>query len=151
MKKKIALLAMIAVVMSTTIFATPIDVTVSSNVLGTFSEKFTAAKEVSWSTTDTYIKASFKMNDQYMFAYFTEEGQLIGVARNLVSTQLPFNLQVELRKASENGWITELFEFANESETSYFVTIENADQKIQLKSTGYNTWTTYKKIKKSRS
>lgn len=148
MKKKITLLAMTAVIMTTSIFATPIDVTVSSNVLGTFTEKFGGAREVSWSNTDSYVKAAFKMNDQYMFAYFSENGQFIGVARNLASYQLPLNLQIELKKSAENGWITEVFEFATETETSYFATIENADQKIQLKSLGYNSWTAYKKTKK---
>lgn len=148
MKKKITLLALIVVVMSTAIFAKPLDVTVSSNVLNSFSTKFNAAKEVAWSSTDTYVKASFKMNDQYMFAYFTESGEFIGVSRNLLSSQLPFNLQAELRKVSGQGWITELFEFANDAETSYFVTVENADQKLQLKSIGVNSWSVYKKVKK---
>lgn len=149
MKKKIALLAIIAVVMTTSIFATPIEVNISSSVLTSFSSKFDGAKEVSWNRTDQYVRASFKINEQIMFAYFTETGSLIGVSRNLLSSQLPINLQTELRKISANGWITELFEFADDSENSYFVSIETADQKIHLKSVGNNGWSVIKKSKKS--
>ena len=149
MKKKIALLAIIAVVMTTSIFATPIEVNISSSVLTSFSSKFDGAKEVSWNRTDQYVRASFKINEQIMFAYFTETGSLIGVSRNLLSSQLPINLQTELRKISANGWITELFEFADDSENSYFISIENADQKIHLKSVGNNGWSVIKKSKKS--
>lgn len=148
MKKKITLLAIIAVIMTTSIFATPIKEMVNSQVLTAFSSKFDGAKEVSWNRTDEYVKASFKLNDQVMFAYFTETGSLIGVSRNLLSFQLPINLQNDLKKISGNDWITELFEFAGNSETSYFVTIENADQVIQLKSTGYNAWSVTKRSKK---
>ena len=143
------LLVLVAVVMTTSIFATPIEINVSSHVLTSFSGRFDGATEVSWSKTEQYVKASFKINEQVMFAYFTEFGELIGVSRNLLTSQLPINLQNELKKVSTNGWVTELFEFAGESENSYYVLIENADQKIQLKSLGYNNWSVIKKTKKN--
>jgi hypothetical protein len=84
-----------------------------------------------------------------MFAYYTEDGELMGVCRNINSTQLPLNLQVELKKISPNGWITDLFEYASESDNAYYATIQNADQQVQLKSNGYSSWSVYKKIKKN--
>lgn len=149
MKKKLTLLAMVAVIMATSIFATPIEVNISSSVLTSFSSKFEGAKEVSWNTTSDYIKASFKMNEQFLFAYFTKTGELIGVSRNLLSSQIPINLQVDLKKIAAKGWITELFEFSVDSETTYFATVENADQTIMLKSLDHIEWSVIKKIKKS--
>lgn len=148
MKKKITLIIVMAVVMATSIFANPIEVNVSSRVLTSFSSRFDGAKEVSWSKTEQYVKASFKINEQVMFAYFTEGGELIGVSRNVLSFQLPINLQAELKKYAAGGWITELFEFADDSQNSYFISLENADYKIQLKSVD-NSWSVIKKVKKA--
>ena len=138
MKKKITTLVLFAVVITTSIFATDKDNNTNAQVLAAFASKFSTAKEVSWDRAQDFLKASFKMNEQHMFAYYTENGELVGVCRNINSTQLPLNLQVELKKISANAWITDLFEYASDSDNAYYATIENADQQIQLKSTGYN-------------
>jgi len=149
MKTKITTLVLLAVIMTTSIFASDKGDNKNTQVLAAFSSKFSSATEVSWDRAQDFLKATFKMNEQYMFAYYTEDGELVGVCRNINSTQLPLNLQVELKKVSSNSWITELFEYASENDNAYYVTIENADQQIQLKSTGYNTWSVYKKVKKN--
>lgn len=148
MKTKITSLVVMAMIAFTTTFATNIPGNINRKVLTTFSERFSDAREVSWSRTEDYIKASFKMNEQIMFAYFTDAGDLMGVSRNLLSNQLPIKLQTGMKKELAGGWITELFEFSTEEETSYYATIENADQKIWLKSIGSYSWMVSKKIKK---
>jgi hypothetical protein len=44
--------------------------------------------------------------------------------------------------------VSDLFEAAKSDVTSYYITIENADTKMVLKSSG-NNWDVYNKIKKS--
>jgi hypothetical protein len=149
MKKKITTLALLAVIMTTSIFASGKTNITNSDVLTAFTAKFANASDVTWEKGQDFIKASFKLNEQYLFAYYTERGELLGVCRNIHANQLPLNLQVELKKMTANGWITELFEYASNNDNAYFVTIESADQQLQLKSDGYNFWTVYKKIKKS--
>ena len=148
MKKRIAGLLLVAVVMASTTFATNIDDNVNRKALTTFAQKFTEAKEVSWSTTEMYVKASFKLNEQFMFAYFSEMGELLGTTRNILIYQLPINLQSELKKNLTSAWITELYEFTTEDETVYYATIENADQKIMFRSEGMNAWSVFKRITK---
>jgi len=149
MKKKITLLAVIAVVMTTGIFAEPIRTDINSQVLISFTNRFAGAQEVSWNKADQYMKASFVKEGQAMAAYFDVTGQMIGVSRNILSQQLPINLNFELRKLIANGWITELFEFTTAEETAYFVTVETSSQKLHLKSAGSGEWEVYKKSKKS--
>ena len=149
MKKKLTTLALLAVIMTSSIFATDKDNNTNNEVLTAFAAKFSTAKEVSWDRAQDFIKASFKMNEQYMFAYYTADGELVGVCRNINSIQLPLNLQVELKRISSNAWISDLFEYASDSDNVYYATIENADHQIQLKSTGYNSWSVYKKVKKN--
>src|SRR5436190_7714792 len=112
--KKITLLLVLALIVSATTFATNIHDNVNKNVQAAFTEKFNGAKEVSWTSTNSYVKASFQVGGQFMVAYYTNSGDLIGIARNLLSHQLPINLQAGLKKELTGEWISELFEYATE-------------------------------------
>ena len=149
MRTRILGLVVLTLVMVTTTFAKNIDENVNAKALSTFTQKFADVKEVSWFKAENYYKATFKMNDQVYSAFITEEGEWMGVSRNLVSYQLPINLQADLKKEYGQYWITELFEFATEDQTYYYLTVENADQKVTLKSSGVSDWTTFKKVKKN--
>jgi hypothetical protein len=83
-----------------------------------------------------------------MFAYYDESGNLIASARNILSEQLPINLMNDLKKGYSNYWISELFEMDKDGQASYYVTLENADETLILKSSSFNGWSTYKKSKK---
>ncbi|MBD0332722.1 MAG: hypothetical protein ICV66_08700 [Chitinophagaceae bacterium] len=122
---------------------------VSPVVLKAFAQSFTAAKDVSWTSSKTFYKATFELNDQYVSAFYNEEGELIAVTRNVTALQMPAVLQAELKKDYTSYWITDLFEITNEQGTYYYVTLETADSKIVLKSTSFNKWSTYKKSQKS--
>ena len=147
--KKIAQLMVLALIVSATTFATNIHDNVNKNVQAAFTQKFTGAKEVSWASTENYIKANFQINGQFMAAYFSGNGNLMGVARNLLSQQLPINLQTGLKKELTGEWISELFEYATDEETSYYVTVENADQKMVMKSIDSHNWIIIKKTRKN--
>ena len=150
MKKKIAGLALLAVIMTTTAFAKNIDdKNINQNVLTSFNQKFVQASDIKWSVTANFVEARFKMNDQFMYAFFSETGELLGISRNILVNQLPINLQASIKRSYSTSWVTELFELAKEDQTTYYVTLENADQKVTLKSVDANTWTVYKKTKKN--
>ena len=150
MKQKIVGLALLALIMTTTTFAKNIDdKNVNNKVLTAFNQKFAQASDTKWHVTPNYVEATFKMNDQFMFAYYTESGELLGISRNIVVTQLPIILQAEIKKSYGSSWVTELFELAKDGETTYYVTLENADQKTSLKSADGSSWSVYKKIKKT--
>lgn len=125
------------------------EVKVSPIVLESFQSSFKNATEVDWSVKDNYFKVAFAMNGQYITAFYAAaDGQLIGVTRNISSIQLPISLQANLKKNYEAYWISDLFEVANEQGTSYYVTLENADTKFVLKSSG-SDWNSFQKQRKS--
>jgi hypothetical protein len=70
MQKKITGLVVIAMVMFTTIFAAPVPGNISRKAQSTFTEKFSDASNVQWTNHQNYIKASFMLNEQVMFAFF---------------------------------------------------------------------------------
>ena len=147
MKKTILAMAMMLMAGLTGAFAKD-DEGVSKEITSSFSKDFVSATNVSWNKQKDFIKATFTMNNQVMFAYYDENGNLIASARNILSEQLPINLLSNLKKNYGNYWISELFEMDKDGQASYYVTLENADETLILKSTSFNGWSTYKRSKK---
>ncbi|HEY6504784.1 MAG TPA: hypothetical protein VIZ28_12465 [Chitinophagaceae bacterium] len=125
------------------------EVEVSSKVLDAFKNEFASAKEVTWTAGDNFYKAAFIYNDQHVFAFYSTAGELLGMTRYISSLDLPMNLQSGLKKHYSNYWIADLFEVSNEDGTAYYITVENADTKVVLKSTGGGSWDVYKKTAKA--
>ena len=107
MRTRIVGLVVLTLVMVSTTFATNIEENVNAKALSTFSQKFADVKDVSWFKAENYYKATFKMNDQVLTAFITDNGEWMGVSRNLLSYQLPINLQSELKKDFAQYWITD--------------------------------------------
>ncbi len=121
---------------------------VSPKVLNAFNTEFTTAQEVEWTVSSDYYRADFDMNGQKVSAFYNEDGDLMGITRNISSTQLPVSLQNSLKKNYSNYWISNLFEVAKNNGTSYYVTMEDGDKKIVLNSTAGSDWSTFKKDRK---
>lgn len=125
------------------------DVKVSAAVIASFNTAFKNASEVKWNTAGDYYKADFAINGQYVNAYYDATATLVAVTRNITSFQLPITLQAKLKAGYEAYWISDLFELSDDNGISYYVTVENTDGKITLKSSGANDWSVYKKQSKS--
>ncbi|THU41698.1 hypothetical protein FAM09_06260 [Niastella caeni] len=121
---------------------------VNDKIVKTFQKEFAGAQNVQWVTTREFVKATFTLNEQVVYAYYSPAGNLLGVTRNIVSGQLPINLLTDLKKNYSDYWITDLFEMAANSENVYYVTLESGDHKVVLKSNGANGWEVFKKERK---
>ncbi|HYC39810.1 MAG TPA: hypothetical protein VEB63_04915 [Chitinophagaceae bacterium] len=121
---------------------------VTEKVLQAFRDEFSRATEVEWTAADNYYRAAFVYNDRHVFAYYNPDGELIGLSRYISPADLPARLQSNLWKSYPDYWISDLFEVVRDTGNAYFLTIENADTKIILRSVGLN-WTVYQKIKKA--
>jgi hypothetical protein len=122
---------------------------VNEKVLNAFKTEFTTASQVEWSTGPNYYKASFVFNDKHVFAFYNAEGRLLGLTRNITTSELPLKLQADLKKNYDTYWISDLFEAAREEGTSYYLTLEDADTRLVLRASADNSWTVYEKTKKS--
>ena len=116
-------------------------------VLHSFQNSFSSAKEVAWTVSKDIYKAEFTFTNQRVTAYFDASGYLLGLSKNILSTQLPVLLQNSLKENYEGFWIADMVEFSSDEGTSYYATLENADSKVIIKS-NVNSWTVDKKIKK---
>ena len=148
MKKRILTWALLLVTGISSTFASAPKGT-HDTIRDAFKKEFRNAEVIRWETFKAFTKATFKMNDHVMFAYYSGNGDLIAVARNILSDQLPISLMTQLKNDYSNYWITDLFEITGDPNGSYYVTLENPDYKLVLISDDLNSWRTYKKEKKN--
>jgi hypothetical protein len=150
MKKRILLLSIALVSFTAFSFAaeTP---AVSKNIVSSFNKQFSNAQDIQWDTHGNYVKAQFTMNDMVLFAFFNNNGDLLAITRFISPNQLPLSLLSNLKKEFTNYWVSDLFEIQTENGTSYYATLENADQTIVLKSEGIDGWMLFQKEKKTNA
>lgn len=148
MKKIMLLLGVFAVSVSAT-YANPASEEVDARVLNAFKKEFATAKDITWTLAVNYYQASFVYNDRHITAYYNTEGELLGLARFVSPLDLPLSLQSDLKKNYQAYWISNLFEAATSEGTTYYITVEDADQILVLKSDNARDWDQYKKVKKS--
>jgi hypothetical protein len=121
---------------------------VSPRVLASFKSEFSNAKNVEWETGSNYFRATFLLNEQRLFAFYTVEGELFSTARYMSPVQLPINLFSNLKNNYTKYWISDLFEVSNSEGLHYYVTLETADTKLTMRSSNGSNWSTYNKSKK---
>lgn len=120
----------------------------SDKAVQSFEKDFVHAKNVQWEFRKEFNRATFELNGEIMFAYYSLEGELLALSRNLVSSQLPIRLSASLKKTYNGYWITDLFEVASNNESSYYITIENAEVALVLRAIGGGDWEVFRKQKK---
>lgn len=145
--KKFLLAAMILLTGLSTTFAN-LRESVNEKISNAFSKDFKGAQNVQWEVKEKFAKATFKLNSQVMFAFYSQDGDLLGVTRNILSSQLPLTLLTELKHSYNKYWISDLFEMGNDNTTTYYVTLESSTHTVVLKSSGTDGWEVYSRVKK---
>ena len=122
---------------------------VNAKALSAFNNQFANATEVEWSAGSDFFKASFLYNNNYVSAYYNSDGDFMATIRYVSSVNLPLLLQSKLKNDYTGYWISDLYEVSKDSGATYYITLENADQKIVLKSSGGIDWAVHKKSNKA--
>ena len=138
--------AVFLTILSGTAFANSTEV--NPKVIEAFKSTFVSADDVSWSTGGDYYRAAFTYNSKNVFAYYSKEGKFLGITRLMSTSELPLMLQTSFKKKYADYWVTDLFELAKTEGTAYYLTLENAEEVIIVKSSGGSDWSTFKKSKK---
>ncbi len=145
--KFIAIAALALTLGTTNAFAGPSH-EISGQVRTAFQKDFRKAELIDYTSSKDYTRLTLKVNDIIVFAYYSENGDLLATTRNIKSTQLPLSLLLDLKKNYAGYWITDLFELSTGSQSNYFMTLENGDTITNLKSDYNNSWETVKKENK---
>jgi hypothetical protein len=147
MKKIILFFALVLAIGISGSFANDSD-GIAQTVKSSFSRDFKSATNVRWQQNKDFDKATFNLDNQVLFAYYDPTGFLIAVSKNIISENLPIKLQTGLKNNYCGFWIVDLFENASNNETTYYITLENADQKLILQSDNSSDWSLYQRIHK---
>ena len=137
--KLIAIAALVLTMGSTNSFAGPAH-GLNGQVSSAFQKDFNKAELMDYNISKDYTRLTLKVNDMIVFAYYSENGELLAVTRNIKSTQLPLPLLLDLKRNYGGYWITELFELSSGGQTSYYMTVENADKKLNLRAVDNDSW-----------
>ena len=117
---------------------------VPANVESVFSEQFSTAMDVRWEEGKNFFKATFEDWGRTLFAFYADNGDLMGVASNLSTTTLPVRLRTQIGKNYPGYWVSDLFGYHRADEKGFVITLENADKVIVLRSVGKEGWSVYK-------
>ncbi|WP_276485613.1 2TM domain-containing protein [Paraflavitalea pollutisoli] len=143
-KKSMLIGSLLLLLTTSNSFALPTE-PASEQVMNAFKKDFSTAQDISWETKAAVSKATFQLNGQVLFAYYSGNGTLLAVIRNLTSNQLPIRLLSDLKNNYAGYWISDLFEMVADSTSTYYLTVENSEQKIVLKSTDNANWEVFRK------
>jgi hypothetical protein len=146
-KKLAFMIAMLLTVGISSSFAAPTD-DINGQVRASFRKDFKKAELMEFEVSKQYTKLTFKMNDMVLFAFYADNGELLAVTRNIKTSQLPIQLLIQLKKDYNDYWISDLFELNGQDLNNYYITVEDADKKITLRSTNNSTWELYEKTNK---
>jgi len=136
--KKIILIAALMLSHAVAVFAN--EEKVSPAVENAFKNKFPGAANVEWLAGPSYYKVSFIYNGVQLFAIFSDDASLMGTARNITSSQLPYLLQKKVKRNLSHYWMTDLHEMSSDCGFSYYMTLEDADNKMILESKEGGDW-----------
>jgi hypothetical protein len=120
---------------------------INQNAVASFQKDFVTASNVSWQQSRNYVKATFNLNNKVMYAFYNYRGELMAVIHHILSNELPGDLESAVKKEYREYWVSDLFELSSDEQHLYFMTLENADATIVLKSDGSSGWKFYKKLK----
>ena len=146
MKKMMIAVAVFLTITTGTAFANP--TAVNPKVIKAFNTEFVSVNDVTQTTGNDFYKASFIYNSKYVFAYYSFEGKFLGLTRLMATSELPLMLQTSIKKNYADMWVSDLFEVANTEGTTYYLTVEDAENVMIVKSSGGSDWVTFKKSKK---
>jgi hypothetical protein len=98
-------------------------------------------------TDANYTRFTFKMSGMILSAFYSNQGELLAVTHNITSTQLPITLLMQVKGDYANYWISDLFELSSHGQSNYYITLENAEKTITLRSSD-NNWEVFSKTTK---
>lgn len=133
MKKLVTILTGAMLLFSVSSFAGNGD-NVTPKVRIAFKSDFSNASSVTWKKTSDFYFAYFTMNGIELNAAYNEEGELIGVSKEIESVQLPLSVSMAIAKKYP-GYIilAHVTEMTLEGQTRYYITIVNSKQALILK------------------
>ena len=141
MKKKFLVLTTALIMAFSATFAHE-SKSVPNAIVNEWHQQFDNADNVQWQTTANYYQATFTIDGHPLKAFYSFDGGLIGLSRQINVGQLPLALIADVKDKSANSTITDLFELLTDRGTEYYITYKGDKDTKTFQSTG-EYWTRY--------
>jgi hypothetical protein len=128
----VSLALMVTVALTTTVFAKD-KLDVNDRVKESFQKEFTGATLVKWQKVQNLQEATFVFYNHAVIAYFNDEGELLGSAREVLFYQLPLAVIKSFDKMFSGTDVVEVLEISNTDGTFYRVTTETQTKRYQVR------------------
>lgn len=115
-----------------------------------FNKSFAEATHINWEKIGQYYRANFKLEEGWVYAYFSADGRELAVSRKLDQDQLPLQLARLLHEKLKNGSLVELFEVVIDGQTTYYTRVNNPTHSILYNGTASGNWQVFKKTRHRR-
>lgn len=148
MKKVTIILAVFAMIAGTSAYAKTGD-KVTKEVQASFKKNFSNAVAVTWEASEDYYYASFVLNGKEVDAAYKENGELVGISRKLLLSELPLKVLQSIKSEYADYVINNsVTEVVFEGQTFYNATVEGSTRILKLKCLSDGQIDIEKKIKK---
>ena len=114
----------------------------------TFQKEFNGATNVQWTEGKDVISATFILSDSRIIAYFTNDGELLGTARNVLFNQLPLAVVKEINNRYGNAPIADITEYTSGLQTYYAMYVDTPTKHLKIKITSEGDVAVEKRAKK---
>ena len=138
-------LFMLALVLTTVIASAFSEIPSNTAVLNAFHKSFAEAKNIEWTIKKDFYRAKFSVNDEVMYAYYKEDGELMAITRNITTEQLPMGLSSTLFNKHKDYYLANLFEVSANGESTYYAAIRKGNCIITLQASAAGEWKFFKK------
>jgi hypothetical protein len=145
--KKLFITAVLALSLTATSFAGDAN-KVNSKATSSFAAEFADAKNVSWTSKDNYVKASFTLDNKSMEAYYDFQGELVGTSNAIEISDLPTIAKRSFAKKYAGYTVKAAIRFQGVDETAYYISAENEAQSVVLKVSDGAFLSVFKSVKK---
>lgn len=106
---------------------------VNREIKEVFNRQFRNADDVIWTKIGSYQKASFKIENYHVDAFYTVDGDLAGYCRHISNEQLPLAITMHLSKRFKyQAWFSNIIEVSNEKGNCYWLTVIARMEKIRV-------------------
>ncbi len=126
--KKLMIAALLVATIGTSAFAMDVK-NLNYKVRNNFETNFIGAKNVSWSESSEYIKASFELNGEMVEAFYGNDGESIGTSRKVEFKTLPLSAISKIKAKYSTYTVNEVIEFDRNSEKNFYVSLVDGDKK----------------------
>lgn len=122
---------------------------ITKRVASAFNQKYSKARNVTWTQAQTFYFASFDVEEGNLSVAYTETGEFVAICRKISLNQLPMATLESIKEVYGNYVIpATVSEIVLQGQTNYYLTVEGKSAYLKLKCSPDGDITVERRIKK---